>query len=263
MSVIKNDLGVIVPIRERRSGQATLAVLNSELVLDLNGDAYALVYVQCNSLVGTLEFTGCIDQPGALFFPVPAYGYLPGHTGGSAPMSNQPLQTDSFTAAAVSRVYSLPVGQLRKLRIRMSAYTSGNCVVHVVSDTNRSMNITQNDQNPATLCVSATAAVGLAATLTIPSVSNMRAFLDSLSIVRSATAALTPSATPVLVTTTNIPGTPSFTFGQDAGGIGVDKIVELNCGPGGIACVSGAVTVVCPAYVGVIWRVNAVYHLGG
>jgi len=263
VSTIKNDLGQVVPIRERRSAQATLAALNNELVIDLNGDAYALVYVQSNLFVGTLEFTGCVDEAGALFFPVPAYGYLPGHVGGTVPPSNQPILTEGLIATALVRVYSIPVGQLRKLRIRASAFTSGACTVHVVTDTNRSMNITQNDQNPATLCVTATAAVGVATTLTIPAVTTLRTFLDSLEIVRSATAALTASATPVVVTTTGIPGTPAFTFGQDVAGIGIDKVASLNCGPGGIACNSGAVTVVCPAYVGVIWRVNAVYHLGG
>ena len=89
-------------------------------------------------------------------------------------------------------------------------------------------------------------------------------FIDSLHIVRSATAALTASATPVVVTTTGLPGNPAFTFGQDVAGIGIDKDARLDCGPEGFAAAAlgAATTVVCPAYVGVIWRVNCLYHLG-
>ena len=87
---------------------------------------------------------------------------------------------------------------------------------------------------------------------------------DRISVIRSATAALTASATPVLVTTTNLHGSPVITFGSDAGGIGVDKEQVLDFGGAGLAAsaVSAATTVVCPVYTGVIWRVNVSYRLG-
>ena len=109
-----------------------------------------------------------------------------------------------------------------------------------------------------------TAAVSTAVTATLPAVAGLRHYIKRISVVRSATAALTASATPVLVTTTNLPGLPVITFGSDAGGIGIDKEQVLDFGGAGLAAsaVNTATTVVCPVYTGVIWRVNVSYYLG-
>lgn len=264
MSVFKNQAGSIVPLRERREATANLAALNQELVVPLNGDSNVLVYVLSDLFVGTLEFTGAIDNGPSLFFPVQAYAYSIGCIGGTIPNAGQPMLSDALVAANLTRVYSIPVGQLKALRIRASAYTSGNCTLYVVSDTNNSLNPQAGDQNPATLCVTATAAVSTAVTLTLPAVPGLRHYIDSLHIVRSATAALTASATPVVVTTTGLPGNPAFTFGSDAAGIGIDKEARLDCGPEGFAAAAlgAATTVVMPVYTGVIWRATAIYHLG-
>jgi hypothetical protein len=92
----------------------------------------------------------------------------------------------------------------------------------------------------------------------------LRHYIDRVSVVRSATAALTASATPVVVTTTNLPGTPALTFGSDAGGIGVDREQIFEFGGAGIAtsAVNTATTIVAPVWTGVIWRVNVSYRLG-
>jgi hypothetical protein len=264
MSILKNSLGAVVPVRERREASGNIAALNGEVILDLNGDANALVYVLSDLFVGTLEFTGASDTGPSLYFPIQAYAYSTGCTGGTIPLAGQPMLLDALVAANLTRVYSIPVAQLRRLRIRASAYTSGNCTIYITADTNHSLNPVAGDQDPATLAVTATGAAGAAVTLTLPSVAGLRHYIDSLHIVRSATAALTASATPVVVTTTNLPGTPAFTFGSDVAGIGVDKDMRLDCGPEGLAAsVLGTnTTVVCPVYTGVIWRINCVYHLG-
>ena len=112
--------------------------------------------------------------------------------------------------------------------------------------------------------VTATGAAGAAVTATLPAVAGLRHYVDYIQVVRSATVALTATATPILVTTTNLPGTPALTFGADAGGVGVDKILELDFGDAGLAAsaINTATTVVCPGYTGVIWRVNIAYQLG-
>ena len=109
-----------------------------------------------------------------------------------------------------------------------------------------------------------TAAVSTAVTVTLPAVTSLRHYIDRISVVRSATAALTASATPVLVTTTNIPGLPIFTFGSDAAGVGIDREQVMDFGGAGMGAIAlgTATTVVCPAYTGVIWRVNVTYRLG-
>ena len=271
MGMSKNLAGDVVPVRERRSaGPVNLTAINQEFVFDVNGDASVLVYVLSDLFVGTLEFTGAIDgidipyTPPSMYFPVQAYPYSIGCNGGTIPQAGQPMLVDALVAANLTRVYAIPVQQLKKLRIRVSAYTSGNCTIYAVADTNKSFNPVSADQDPATLGVTVTAAVGVAATLTLPAVAGLRHYIDSLHIVRSATAALTASATPVVVTSTNLPGAIAFTFGQDAGGIGVDKEQRLDCGPEGFAAsvLGTATTIVMPAYAGVIWRATCLYHLG-
>jgi hypothetical protein len=68
----------------------------------------------------------------------------------------------------------------------------------------------------------------------------------------------------VLVTTTNLPGNPVLTFGSDAAAQGVDKEQILDYSGSGLAAtaIGTATTVVCPAYTGVIWRINVAYRLG-
>lgn len=263
MSIIRNSVGTIVPIRERREATASFTALNQELVMPLNGDANALVYVLSDLFIGTLEFTGASDAPMTGYFPIQAYTYATGNTGGGSPVSGQPFITDGLVAANITRVYSIPVGQLKALRIRVSAYTSGNLTLWAVTDTNASLNPAAAEADPATLCQSVTGAVNAAVTATLPAVPGLRHVIDSVQVIRSATAALTASATPVVVTMTNLPGPPALTFGSDVAGIGIDKEVRLDCGPEGLmaSAINTATTVVCPVYTGVIWRVNVLYHL--
>ena len=263
MSIVKNSDAAIVPIRERREASGTLAALNAELVLDVNGDESALVHIASTAFIGTLEFTGSANAEGTQFMPVAAYPYSIGCVGGTIPPAGQPLLIHALVAANTNIVYAVPVGQLKKLRVRASLYTSGSCVCTIISEAQASIN-TAIYAKPSTLLVTATAAVGLTITATLPAVSGLRHVIDFIQVTRSATAALATSPTPVLVTTTNLPGNPVLTFGSDAGGIGVDKEVKLDFGSSGLAAttIGIAITVVCPAYAGVIWRINVVYRLG-
>ena len=89
-------------------------------------------------------------------------------------------------------------------------------------------------------------------------------FVDSLTVTRSATTALAASATPTVITTTNLPGAVAFTMGLDASGVGIDKDITVDFGDSGFAAnaVGTATTVVCPVLAGAIWRVNVFYRLG-
>ena len=263
MSLLRNLLNAYVPVRERREASGVLAALNAELVMDLNGDESALVYIQSNSLVATLEFTGCNNADGTQYFPIVAYPYSIGCAGGTVPLAGQPLLVDALVAGNTSRVYAVPVGQLKKLRIRLAAYTSGSSVCSVTTEAAASLsNAIQS--RPSTLLVSSTAVVSLAVTATLPAVAGLRHIIDFIQVRRSATAALTAAATPVLVTTTGLPGAPVLTFGADAGGVGIDKDDRLDFGGSGLAAsaLGAATTVACPAYTGVIWRINVSYRLG-
>ncbi|WP_353265815.1 hypothetical protein, partial [Gemmatimonas sp.] len=135
MSLAKNLANDFVPIRERRSATGTINGNNQEVVLPLNGDESAMVYVQSTAFVGTLEFTGLGDET-AGYLPIVAYPYSPGCVGGTIPPAGQPLLIDALVAVNTVRVYSVPVGQLRALRVRSSAYTSGTIDLTITSDPN-------------------------------------------------------------------------------------------------------------------------------
>lgn len=263
MSIARNLVGAFMPHPESRRSQGVLAAVNAELIHDVDGDSSAVIFINGTAtLNATYVLEGSPD--GTNYFSLIAYPYAPGLVGGTLPQPGQPLVTEAVNAATVQRMLCAAVGGLRRIRIRLSAYTSGSAAVTVNSDQCESISPYVRDQKAATLMVTATGAASAAVTATLPAVPGLRHYIDGIQITRSATAALTAAAAPVLVTTTNIPGLPAFTFGSDAGGIGIDKTVEFDFGATGIAAsaVNTATTVVCPVYTGVIWRINVSYRLG-
>ncbi len=108
------------------------------------------------------------------------------------------------------------------------------------------------------LAVSAVGAAGGALTLTIPAVASNFHYIAGIEITLYNSAARTGSATPVTVTTTNLPGNPAFTF-PSAGAIGtVDRYLSELQRKSTVG--STATIIVCPATTGVIWRVNVTYY---
>ncbi len=263
MSILRNLGGAFVPVRERRETTGTLAALNAEVVAPLNGDSMALVSVVLSSFAGTLEFTGAADSAGTNYFPVLAFPYAPGCVGSAIPVSAQPIITDALATAATLRVYAVPCGQIKNLRVRASVYSSGTCAVTITSDTAETLNMAMW-LRPTTAMVTQVSVAGSGATATLPAVPGLRHIVDFIRVTRSAAALLTAGATPTTVTTSNLPGTPSLTFGQDAAPQGTDKEVVLDFGASGLAvsAINTATTVVCPATTNVIWRVNVGYRLG-
>ena len=263
MSLLRNLLGNFMPHLEARTSAATLATINAEVVHNLSGDSSAVIYLNGT---GTLNATYAVEgsADGVNYFPLLCYPYGTASVGGTLPQAAQPLVTEVVNAATVQRALCASVGGLQKVRVRLTAYASGSCVVTINSDDCQSINPYVTDQKAATLMLSATAAVSTAVTATLPAVVGLRHYIDRVSVVRSSTAALTSSATPVLVTTTNINGAPALNFGSDAGGIGIDREQVLEFGSAGMAATSAntATTIVCPVFTGVIWRINVAYRLG-
>ena len=263
MSITRNLLGAFMPHPESRRSQGVLAAVNAELVHSVNGDSAAVIFINgTGTFNATYSVQGSPD--GTNFFDLLAFPYAPGTVGGTLHQPGQPLVSEAVNAATVQRMLCVAVGGLQSIRVRLSAYTSGTATVTVNSDQCESISPYVRDQKAATLMVTATGAASAAVTATLPAVAGLRHYIDGIQITRSATAALTAAAAPVVVTTTNLPGLPAFTFGADAGGVGVDKSVEFDFGATGIAAsvVNTATTVVAPVYTGVIWRINVSYRLG-
>ena len=112
-------------------------------------------------------------------------------------------------------------------------------------------------QEAATLHVTATGAAAAAVTATLPAPgAGLFHYITALEVVLYNTAARTGSATPVLVTTTNLPGTPAFTF-PSAGAVGsVERRQHEFPSPLKSAVANTATTIVGPATTAVIWRIN-------
>lgn len=264
MSILRNLLGTFMPHFEARQASGLLNALNAEVVLDVSGDNSATIYLNPQGSTPNMTYAveGSVD--GTNYFALLAFPYPPGCVGGTIPQAAQPLITEAVNAASLVRTLSVAVGQLAKVRVRASAYTGGSFLCTIRSDVEPALNPYVRDQKSATLMVTATGASGAAVTATIPAVAGLRHYIDRVQVVRSATAVLTAAATPVVVTTTNLPGTPALTFGSDAAAQGVDKEQILDFSGAGLAAtaINTATTIVCPVYTGVIWRVNVAYRLG-
>lgn len=112
---------------------------------------------------------------------------------------------------------------------------------------------------PSALAVTGTAAAGAGVTVTLPAVASQFHYLTLVEIRQYAAAALTGGATPVIVTSTNLPGSPAWTF-QTALAIGTSEVqLYVPVTPLRSAVVNTNTTIVCPATPNVIWRVNVFY----
>jgi hypothetical protein len=115
---------------------------------------------------------------------------------------------------------------------------------------------------PSDLAVTAVAAAAAAVTLTLPAVTNQYHYITSIEIQAYSTAARTGSATPITVTSTNLPGSTAWTFAT-AAAIGTTDLKSFSYdSPKKSVSAGTATTLVCPATTGVIWRVNVSYYTG-
>lgn len=262
MSTPRNLAGNFMPHPESRRAVGTIGALNAEVVLDLDGDESVTIHL-LTAAAFTATYDCQVSPDGVTYYPALAFAYTPGCINGTIPAAGQPIISEASTTA-IQRTLCMAVGGMKKVRVRLPAWTSGNADVTITADTCASISPYVRDQRAATLAVTATGTAGAAVTATLPAVAGLRHYIDNIYVLRSATAALTPAAVPVVATTTNLPGAPALTFGADAAGVGIDKGAELDFGSAGLAAtaINTATTVVCPAYTGVIWRVVVAYRLG-
>lgn len=111
----------------------------------------------------------------------------------------------------------------------------------------------------ANLWVTATGAAGAAVTLTLPAAVALFHRICSIEIEAYTTVARVGGAAPVLVTTTNLPGSPVWTFASAATIGSTDPKVFIFMAPVKSSVVNTATTIVCPATASIIWRINVSY----
>lgn len=229
---------------DARAATQNLSLLNAEAIADLNGHCVATFDIR-GTFVATIAFEATID--GTNFFAVPVI--------------NQATQAMTTVVTAAGAFFCGVTG-FRRIRARVSAYTSGTAVV-AIRASQADYAITTLPY-PATLSVTATGAAAAGVTLTIPAGGvGLFHYITRIIVQRFATAALTAGAAPVLVTTTNMPGTRVFSFPADAAlqGTIYSEVIEPSQ-PLKSTAANTATTIVCPATTSVIWRVTADYYLG-
>jgi hypothetical protein len=248
MAKLSKDLvaGNLHP-RENIFGSGTLGAANAEVVIDCDGAASVALDLR-GTFSLTAEIAGTVDGTNWTLIPV------------------KPVNVASklYVAAVTGTVSGTWVGAcagFRKVRVRATAYTSGAatatlCASNAPLDQSLDGMVTPN-------IGTAVGAAAAAVTLTLASPgAGLRHYLTYLAINRFAAAALTAAATPVTVTTTNLPGTFAFTFPADGLTLGqMDRWREDFAYPLAASAQATATTIVCPATTGVIWRVTAGFYV--
>lgn len=237
-------------ITDPRSASATLAAAQAELVMDLNGKAVALfhILVTANATM-TFVFEGTLD--GNNYFPLPAQTFT----------TEAQVTSVALAAAQVNQVYVCGCSGFRRVRCRVSAYTSGSAVV--TGRASLADFAIYSKPTPTTLWVSATAAAGVAITLTLPGVAGMFHYITHIDLSR-ATNVAEAAAAPLVITTSNLPGSPAWTVGAaiPLGGQTADVRADFM-NPLKSLAAGTATTIIAPdPGTSAIWRLNAGYYLG-
>jgi hypothetical protein len=234
-------------ITDARAQTVTLSALNAEAVVDLGGQAVAMADLRTAALNATLVFEGTID--GTNYVAVPTFD----------------VQANAYVASVVvtttlAKQYALTATGFKRLRVRVSAFTSGSVAVALRATL---ANFLINTALIPTLSATVTAAANTAATLTLAAPgAGLRHYLTGLEITRNATAALAGTAT-LVITTTNLPGSLAWSVGNAmvAGGTQIDVSRDF-AQPLQSSAQNTATTIVCPAPgAAVLWRINAYYYL--
>lgn len=244
-------------VTDARAATVTLGALNAETVIDLNGAAVVNYYVSTAAGNLTYLWEGTID--GTNYFALPAFAEF--QLLAAAATAEQYVPS-VVVATTHSGAYAVGVAGFRRIRLRISAYTSGNIVV--AARATQSNFILYSRPLPSTLFVTATAAANTAATATLPAAgAGMFHYITSINITRNATAALVGSAT-LIHTTTNLPGSPAWSVGNAMAIGGTQIDVDFRPASPLKSSVANTATTVVAAAGGaaVLGRVNVSYYVG-
>jgi hypothetical protein len=116
-------------------------------------------------------------------------------------------------------------------------------------------------QRAAILVVSTTGAASAAVTATLPAAgAGLFHYITRINIMKYATAALTGSATPIVVTSTNLPGSVAWTT-PTALAIGTQYETDVQgSSPLKSLVANTATTIVAPIHTSALWRINVYYY---
>lgn len=236
-------------LTDTRDPDALLGVANAEIVMDLNGHSIAMFDLRTAAMNATLVFEGTVD--GTNYYGLPGFN----------------VATETMLAAVIitttaAATYVVGCSGFRRVRCRVSAYTTGNVVVTARAST--ADFAIYNRPVPSTLHVTVTAAANTAATATLAAPgAGLFHYITNIHLCRNATAVLVGTAT-LIHTSTNLPGTPAWSVGNAmaAGGTQIDLDYSPTT-PLKSSVANTATTIVMAAGgVAVLNRINVSYYIG-
>jgi len=237
-------------VTDARAVSVSLAALNAETVMQLNGQATVMFDVRTAAAVLTFTFEASVD--GTNYLAVPAVS-----------LASQAMVSAVGVTTTHGAVYAISSSGFRAVRCRVSAWTSGSITV-AARGTAAAIPPSLEPPFPTTLWVTATAAANTAATATLPAAgAGLFHYITSLRIARNATAALAGSAT-IIHTTTNLPGSPAWSVGNAmaAGGTQVDLDQAFPYPLRSSVANTATTIVVAAGGLAVLGRVNVGYYVG-
>jgi hypothetical protein len=249
MTKLSRDLsgGILTTLnpRENLYVSGTLGAVNAEVITDADGAPTVFV-----DLRGTFSLTFVIEGTvdGTNWMAIP---FRPATTNGIWVLSQ---------AGTTGGIWQAVCSGFRKVRVRCSAYTSGSATAVIVADISPLDIVAIHKASDQAGTITGTSGAGVTLTMTAPA-AGLFIHINRIILQRFAVATLTAAATPVLVTTTNIPGTRVFSVPADAAPIGAvySEIVGPSL-PLRASAAATAVTIVCPATTNTIWRVTADWY---
>lgn len=233
--------------REAIFSTATLGSLNAETIIV--SDSCSTVTLDLRGTFNlTIEVAGTVDGANWTLIPM-------------RPINQAAI---AYVAAVTGSAAGTWVGQCagyRQVRARVTAYTSGSATTTLAANSAPYDNLLFGPVASGIGTTVGTAGAATTLTLAAPG-AGLRHYLTYLSINRFATALLTAAATPVTVTTTNLPGTLAFSVPAEAAAQGtLDRWREDFAFPIASSAQNTATTIVCPATTSVIWRVTAGFYV--
>lgn len=133
---------------------------------------------------------------------------------------------------------------------------SASVPVAIASDQS-SLSVKEQD---TALWVTATGAAAAGVTLTLPAVAAQFHRITLIEMVAYTTATRIGGVNPVLVTTTNLTGSPVWDFASASALGTTDSKIFTFPSPLKSTTVNTATTIVCPATASIIWRINVGYY---
>lgn len=234
-------------ITDARTISSTLAALNAEAIVDLNGHAVCMVDARTGAANMSLVFEGTID--GTNYVALPAFD-----------TALSVFLATATTTTTYNKQFAVTTTGFRRMRVRVSAFTSGTMVVSLRAS---NADYLINTASIPVIAATATGAANAAVTLTIASPgAGLRHYITGIEITRNATAALAGTAT-LVITTTNLPGTLAWSVGNAmaAGGTQIDVSRDFSQ-PLQASAQNTATTIVAPIPgAAVLWRITAYYYV--